>query len=196
MNIFTHLGISRGIMAVIERNLGIKLDGVGFVLGNIKPDIDPKLSSVPHLKNTVMDYVSSEIKSLLSMEDKIKNRCTREFSERLGLITHYLSDFFCYAHSEYFKGNILKHCIYESKLSKYCRKNKVAAAENIKKRITYIDTDLVSILGYIDNMHNEYLNAGNKASCKRDMKYTMEMAASFCISVIKSYISEEINTAA
>ena len=147
MSISTHLGISRGIMAVIERDLNIKLDTVGFMLGNIKPDIDSKLSSVPHLKNTVMEFVSSEIKTLLSMEDKIKNRCTREFSERLGLITHYLLDFFCYAHSEYFKGNILKHCIYENKLSRYCRKNKVAAVENIVKRITYIDTDLNSIHG-------------------------------------------------
>lgn len=196
MNVFTHLGISRGIMAVIERNLGVKLDGVGFMFGNIKPDIDPKLSSVPHIKNTVMDFVSSEIKSLLSMEDKIKNKCTREFSERLGLVTHYLSDFFCYAHSEYFKGNIVKHYLYEKKLSGYCRKSKATAVENILGRITYIDADPASIQAYIENMHNEYLNAGNRGSCRRDMKYAMEMTASFCLSVIKSYLPKEISTAA
>ncbi len=196
MNVFTHLGISRGIMAVIERNLGVKLDGVGFMFGNIKPDIDPKLSSVPHIKNTAMDFVSCEIKSLLSMEDKIKNKCTREFSERLGLVTHYLSDFFCYAHSEYFKGNILKHYLYENKLSGYCRKSKATAVENILGRITCIDADLASIQAYIENMHTDYLNAGNRGSCRRDMKYAMEMAASFCLSVIKAHLPKGISRAA
>ncbi len=183
-------------MAVIERNLGIKLDRVGFMFGNIKPDIDPKLSSVPHVKNTVIDFVSAEIKNLLSMEDKIKSRCTREFSERMGLITHYLSDFFCYAHNEKFKGNLLKHLIYENKLSGYCRKNKAASAESILYEITLIDTDLDSIREYIDNMHNEYLNAGNKASCRRDMRYAMIMSASLCASIIKFYLPENISTAA
>lgn len=74
MNTFTHLGISQRLRYAVEKEFNIKLDSAGFI--------------------------KEEINNLLNLK---LNKCTRFFSERLGIITHYLSDFFCHAHSEYFR---------------------------------------------------------------------------------------------
>lgn len=196
LNIFTHLGISRGIMAAIERNLDIKLDKIGFMLGNIRPDLDSRLSSIPHLKKAAMDFVSSEIQNLLAADFKTSKDSLREFSERLGIITHYLSDFFCYAHSEHFTGNMLKHYMYENRLSIYCRKNRAAAWGQSDGKALGAGADHSSICGYIDSMHGEYIRSGSKPSHKRDMGYTMEITSVFCIAVIRACMRNEIGAAA
>lgn len=190
MNIFTHIGISSAILNYFEINSGIKLDRKAFKYGSIKPDIDYKLSAIPHYKRNVMDFVVSEIKNLLKME--INKKCSEEFSEKLGMITHYLSDFFCFAHSEYFKGSILEHYFYEFRLLVYCKINRIKINENLICKFTKIGPDYYSICRYIEKMQNDYLKSKSRFSLSLDIWYTMEVTISFCISAINACLAEEI----
>jgi|GEM_PF-1255441 hypothetical protein len=190
MNIFTHLAISSAILDFVDNNTDVRLDRKAFKYGSIKPDIDHRLSSVPHYKDYVMDYLVTEIKSLLNM--KINSNCTEVFSEKLGLITHYLSDFFCFAHSEYFRGSILAHYFYEFRLSVYCRRNKIKVDENLIYRLFNIGSDYISICRNIEGMQKDYLKAGSRFALTRDIWYTMEMTISFCISAINTCLINEM----
>ena len=123
MHTITHLSMSLAIRKLVEKHLPIKLDKVGFMLGNIKPDFAPRLVKIPHYRDDAIHFVKSEIKALLNYQIIEHTKCTRYFSQRLGVILHYLSDFFCYAHSKNFKGNMFNHYLYEIGLSNYFKAN-------------------------------------------------------------------------
>lgn len=196
MNILTHLGISREVMALTGKKLEIQLDTAGFMFGNIKPDIVPALSSIPHIKDKVNNFVKNEIKDLFTYKIKSDSNCTREFSERLGLVTHYISDFFCYAHSQYFEGNIFKHFYYESKLSQFCRSNGAEAWRKSAPIPLKGMDNYTSLCDYIDTMQKDYIQEGGCPSYMRDIRYTMETTITFCIAILNACSLEKVSHAA
>ncbi|NMA95433.1 MAG: zinc dependent phospholipase C family protein, partial [Clostridiales bacterium] len=63
-----------------------------FILGSIAPDI--KIAKHPKFKiyNDSIDLIKSKMESLESLGK-------RRFSYRLGVISHYITDYFCLAHN-------------------------------------------------------------------------------------------------
>lgn len=111
MNLILHLELSLIIRKAVEKELDIKIDTLNFIYGNIKPDIIP--TSISHYKHAAMEFVQDEIEKLASLSFNKSKRWLKQFSERMGIITHYLSDFFCYAHSEYYQNEVKLHFLYE-----------------------------------------------------------------------------------
>ncbi|URZ17440.1 zinc dependent phospholipase C family protein [Clostridium felsineum] len=108
----THLLFSHIIYKEILRDTKFKLDKIKFALGNIKPDFSNKEMECPHTLNesleSLIQYADGVIKSSISVE---------EFSISLGVICHYICDYFCLYHREgNEKKGILEHFIYELKL--------------------------------------------------------------------------------
>ncbi len=181
MNTFTHLGISHRLMHAVEKELKVNLDTAGFILGNIKPDISSRLIQIPHYKKDSIGFIRKEIGYLLGLK---LNKCTRLFSERLGIITHYLSDFFCHAHSENFKGGLLEHYLYEIQLSGYCNINYNAITGFNYGKNAVVNRESFSICAYIDELHEEYCRESNVPSFELDMYYTLKACTSICFSII------------
>lgn len=190
MNTFTHMGISLRLKRAIEKKLPVTLDTTGFIIGNIKPDISSHLINIPHYKKDSTEFIREEIRKLLNLK---LNKCTRLFSERLGIITHYLSDFFCHVHSENFDGGIWEHYIYEIQLSAYCNINSNAITNfNYDKNII-MHQEFLSICNYIDELHQEYSKIGTKPSFELDMRFALKVCTSLCCSVISACIADDNN---
>ncbi|MGU8477178.1 zinc dependent phospholipase C family protein [Clostridium perfringens] len=119
----THLEIGENTFNTIEgrgRNL---IDKKSFLKGNVLPDISPKYRLKKHGRKQFEEIIEEKIVNLsrLSSDEIINNLGKEKFSIELGVICHFLCDFFSLPHDEEwgFKESVtLKHVLYEKKLHK------------------------------------------------------------------------------
>lgn len=168
----THLFISK----ILYRHFlpEVELDRHSFSYGNIKPDLPSHTRNHHTLENclfTVCEY-SKEL-----MEEKV----TLEYmSVRLGEISHYVCDFFCYYHlNEQNHNRRLHHFFYEVGLHyKF-----LSAWHNHKIQLTGLflepNKDISAI---ILEMRKAYLS--QTPSMKRDIDYAFMTSVWACESII------------
>ncbi|MGL4739564.1 MAG: zinc dependent phospholipase C family protein [Sarcina sp.] len=121
----THLAIARHLyynLGGIEQDL---ISYNNFLYGNIKPDMVSKYKLKKHYMDESFTMVIDKIKALSSLSDNELNKSTAtiRFSQELGVICHFLCDFFCIPHSERweFKHSMNKHVKYEKELAAYAK---------------------------------------------------------------------------
>ncbi|WZL74707.1 zinc dependent phospholipase C family protein [Clostridiaceae bacterium 35-E11] len=120
MLVNTHRLIGQKVHENVQKLLNIRLNKNNFIYGNMKPDLVYRLSSKSHCMKDSLYFVIDEMNRLLST-DKMN---IEQFSIDLGVINHFLSDFFSSPHyhqGEKFNG-IIRHMNYEYKLHKIFKK--------------------------------------------------------------------------
>lgn len=197
MNLVMHLGLSQAIRKAVEKELSIKMDAFSFMYGNIKPDLEALSIKIPHFKHTTMELVQAEIEKITILKLSNSGRCSKQLSERIGAITHYLSDFFCYAHTEYFDSKHRSHLLYEFQLLYHFRKSK-----KVVKRRSYIKpTDILSssdkIIIYIEEAHDQYLKTikGNSLPFELDTANALTVCILVCVSILSMCLDHELKIA-
>lgn len=190
----THLRVAKIIKKVVEENLAVKLDTYSFMYGSIKPDLSYRLIQIPHFKHKSYDFIKSEINSLMKYRIKKNTICTKEFSERLGIIIHYLSDFFCEVHKESFKGSFITHYIYELRLATYFRKRHKALGSFNYLRYLNVFTEHQNICNFIDKLYDKY--SRRNPSYAVDITYIMKVCISVVVSILTACMAERIEIAA
>ncbi|MHB8076505.1 zinc dependent phospholipase C family protein [Desulfosporosinus fructosivorans] len=187
MNIVMHLGMSQAIRNAVEKELAIKMDAFSFMYGNIKPDLEASSVKIPHFKHTTMELVQAEIEKLTTLRLNESRRWSKQLSERIGVITHYLSDFFCYAHTEYFKSNHRSHLLYEFQLLSHFQKSQKVAKHHSYIKPTDIQSSSNSIIAYIEEAHDRYLR--NLEESPLPFELDTANALTICILVCVSILS-------
>ena len=197
MNIFMHLAISRTIRKTLEREFQIKFNALRFSFGNIKPDILPLLINIPHFKGTAMEFVKTEIKELFELRLHEPSQLSKDFSERMGILTHYLSDFFCYAHSDLFVTTKRSHVLYELRLSSYFNeKLKHLKLISFNPQIKNISS-AESLVKTIEDAHDYYVERLGGASCLEwDTLNTLKVTLLVCSSILSKCIENNVDLAA
>lgn len=95
-----------------------------FIWGNVKPDCVPKYKRIRHYFDESIDMVINKILYLssLTIYDVHYGMSMAKFSEELGVICHFLCDYFCAPHYyrwECTSTRIMKdHMLYEKRLAK------------------------------------------------------------------------------
>ncbi len=189
MNLITHFCISLKLLRIIRSNYSDGFNTLSFIWGNLKPDICPSLIKIPHYKKDSEDFILKEISCLLETKCSRFDKNTYSKSERLGVIAHYLSDFFCYVHSESFKGGRWEHWIYEFKYIFYYLKKMLIPCNTHNIIILQKPT---SIAYLIDSFYKIYTNTDNPDRFYEDMTFSHQMCASVCLSIINSLIAVKI----
>lgn len=98
-----------------------------FIWGNVKPDCVPKYKFMKHYYNESIDMVVEKIVYLssLTLEEVYYDMTIGKFSEELGVICHFLCDFFCAPHYyrwEFKSTSAVKnHMLYEKELAKLAK---------------------------------------------------------------------------
>lgn len=129
-----------------------------FYIGSILPDCVPSFLTRKHNIEETFDILRDEIIKITDDYDMEKG-ITRYYSRHLGVITHYIADYFTYPHNGIFTGNLKDHCTYENEL-KYALRAYVKSEEAVKERQKSIGLNTVEdILNFIKKMHQEYLKA-------------------------------------
>ncbi len=166
MLVNTHGEIANLIFKHLSRNNHCHLSRFSFITGNIKPDLVKELRKESHYYEDAIFYVLDKVQQL---EDLTLTK--EEFSTELGVICHFLSDFFCRYHQKDFqKKNIVDHILYEMnlhfKFSKMLKKN----LDIISGRYDYLYTS--DLKKMIVAMHQEYVSG--KSTYEDDILYALK----------------------
>ncbi len=121
----SHKKIGYEIYNSVLEDYDIELDKKSLLWGSIAPDILPKYKLIRHYKDESMDFVVNEIIDIIYdyrdilKKDEIDAFTLKNFSRRLGVVAHYLTDYTCLPHAKRwtFQDSMFKHIKYESKLN-------------------------------------------------------------------------------
>ncbi len=158
MNIFSHIIMGQMLYKSLRKN-NIKVQKNSFIFGNIKPDFSSEHKRIPHYKKDNFDFFKKKVNEFINTELECRFEYNSELSVKLGVICHYISDFFCFAHNEGFKNTMWNHFLYELKLYFYMQKN-IKSIRKIKRKIDcnkYFSTD--KLFEELDLSNMEYLKS-------------------------------------
>lgn len=176
-----HFLIAKSLIDNIDNNKIFFINEKHFIYGNLKPDASPQYVFKKHYLNESFDTIEKKINYLCSLTiDSISRYLSvSKFSQELGVICHFLCDFFCVPHSERweFKHSMKKHISYEKELSR------VTKESNLSTYKGYIIINN-SFKDFFDDLYIEYKN-------KLDYKNDLFFSSYACNSVI-NYILDNI----
>jgi hypothetical protein len=97
------------IFSRIKRS-GMALRRLPFVLGNLAPDL---YFSFIFRRHEYECSIVSVKKAILRLYGGRFDPCSALFAYFMGVVSHYVCDYFCYSHSPSFRGNLWDHIKYE-----------------------------------------------------------------------------------
>ncbi|MEA1959918.1 MAG: zinc dependent phospholipase C family protein [Bacillota bacterium] len=105
----THRYIGKFIGKTIEQKSDYALDMKAFKHGCMIPDLAREYKRIPHYKDKSFDFVQ---KLICSLTDN-KAQEPSDYEVQLGVVSHYICDYFCQMHNLPKKANIVYHLLYE-----------------------------------------------------------------------------------
>lgn len=168
----SHVIISQMVYREAKRN-GVELNKGLYLLGNIIPDFNPYHKYVKHYKDYSLDYVYRLVNGI-----DISN--LNEASFKLGILGHYLTDYFCYPHNNNmtFKNDFKEHVIYESNLNEY-----------LKGTYKQLDTRTYKFKNFKSLLDGAYLEYKNKKEFKEDITNSLWVNINLIMNIEKWSLS-------
>lgn len=143
-----------------------------FYIGSILPDCVPSFVTRRHNIEETFDLLKEEIIKITDDYDMNKG-ITGYYCRHLGVITHYIADYFTFPHTKLFTGTMREHCSYEKELKfalkSYVNSEAVQQIYDRKERFKTVD----EICNFIKEMHAEYLKAIK--AIKMDCMYIVKL---------------------
>ena len=190
----THRLIGETIGMAIRNQYPDILDEKAFQYGCMIPDYNLRLAAIPHYKNKSFEFITGMIQKARSMPQTIKEK--QRYSADLGIITHYISDYFCQAHNYTEYDNCMNHLIYEGKLSKeFKRFNLQKLCHNnltVNNRLGL--GSLANLPAFINNRSLEYTN--EKRLMITDISYCLDVATTVALTIVNHSQTKILHLAA
>ncbi|MCI8756255.1 MAG: zinc dependent phospholipase C family protein [Oscillospiraceae bacterium] len=153
MNCFSHITMGRYLYQYFRDNMDIRLKKRTFVLWNVMPDLAPSLLRLSHFKKDIYDLVMEKAQYLAREGASLS---PSQFSKQMGILCHFMSDFFCYAHAEYFDGGKIAHFKYEIGMQLFGYRNReMLHAVDLISHAAAVDQSL-ALYEQINKLHEQY----------------------------------------
>ena len=184
MMINTHKALAQNFIRNVEKDKIFLISESNFIWGNLKPDSMSKYKFKKHYFEESFDMIVHKIQFLasLTIEDIYYRYTMKKFNQELGVICHFLTDYFCVPHFQRwgFKNanNMKEHILYENELNKFTK-------VYILKREINTKLTLKDIRNYILNLQEEY---DGSISFEKDILYSSHI----CNTVINLILEEVI----
>lgn len=149
-----------------------------FYVGSILPDCVPSFITRRHSIDETFYILRDEIRKVTEDYD-IGKGMNSYYWRHLGVITHYIADYFTFPHNSIFTGTIKEHCYYEIDLMKSL-KEYVQVQKPIYSQKSFQTVD--DICNFILEMHKKYLKAIK--AVKVDCAYIVNL----CYKVVSSIL--------
>lgn len=180
----THRLIGDNIIKYCNNKNIYLINSSKFIWGNAKPDFVPKYTFKKHYFNESIDMVLEKIKylSLFSSKEFYSKQVIEKFSEELGVLCHFLCDFFCAPHYyrwEFKSPNAIKnHVMYENELAKVAKKF-------IPTVIINETLDLGNIKDFILQLQKQY---DGTLDCNNDLTFSYYVCGSILAMILNSVV--------
>ena len=118
--------IRENVLAALPGNDTIHIAPIWYAIGNILPDISPLPLLHPHYAAKSVPYIYKKL--MISLVKHRRHHAEQFFfspifSLRLGIISHYLCDFFCVAHQGEGIDGAKRHLNYEHEMRDFYYEN-------------------------------------------------------------------------
>jgi len=162
---------------------GVKLDRELFVLGNMLPDYLPELILNPHFTLKCQREIHIFTEALAGQPVTRGEQLPPEYTLRLGILCHYLTDYFTFAHSPEFRLGLKEHGAYESRLNDYFRDH-YTIEESTLSGFRFTNCEIArDVVKEIYRMKRDYRTEG--CTLSRDVKH----AFSACLGSMSELIA-------
>ena len=123
MNMLAHIWIARQIYLQADNRTKKYLSLPAFILGCIWPDLDHRLSKMPHGFETELAEICQMVEQTVLINTAGSYFKFLKNSFKVGCVCHLLADFNCFAHTSQFTGQLRQHFSYELKMLFHLRKS-------------------------------------------------------------------------
>ena len=181
MNTNSHIMVAELVYEHLKKENGIHLEKKEFIKGNTIPDFSYYAVAHPHFMSTSLKYIQSEVEAL--SKTCLKSEWIgKGYSFRSGIICHYYTDFFCYAHSKSYPQVVVNHLKYEHLLYRYFLENHEDIAKIKLPSSEEICGSGEEINQKTRELHAEY--AGLAPSYGKDLAYALKACAGAMASLV------------
>lgn len=186
----THKLIGSSVAYNIKENFNICVYENQFLYGCIKPDYSIPLFFIPHYKEKSFDYIMQMVRNL-TLLNFYQEKDLKLFYTNLGVINHFLCDYFCYAHNNKNLDPMLLHLKYEKQLHAVFQEITIdkiitSSIENLK----YLEiSSLFQLQNFIDAKHQIYISTPH--FIEKDIYYAIEVSTTTTHFII-NYLLENL----
>ncbi len=159
-----------------------------YYIGNILPDCVPSFVTTKHNMESTFPMLKAEIRSLTQIAG-LAAVSDRYFVRRLGVVLHYVADYFTYPHNPIFTGSLSEHCSYEEDLKHHLREFLSSSAATEIKRRTRCLKSTEEIIQYIVCRHREYLLY--RPGVDTDCRFILDVCFTVSESVMKLKVTAQ-----
>ena len=189
----SHFAMGHLLYASLQAR-GIHLNRIAFAYGNIAPDYAPQLLFPAHFGKVCSRAVDEIARELARLPLDESGRVNAEYSKKLGIMCHFICDYFCFAHNKGFSGGITQHVAYENRLDLYLRRccaklfdkeaaSTVAFLDLDAKKVVTLSDSANTLMDDMEEQKGEYLTLCN--SLRNDLRFSFDM----CMRAILSLVS-------
>lgn len=143
-----------------------------FQLGSLLPDLVPSFFTKKHRMDTTFDILEKKLRKVVNKYNG-EEELSMLLCKDLGVVTHYIADYFTLPHNYKFTGNLKDHVTYEEILKhamrRYVSQEYVACQPLIRMRMSSVD----DICTFIKNCHKEYIKMtmdGQDIDCRHSVE--------------------------
>ena len=189
----SHIALAVGLVHGLDLKTRMR-HKLSFYIGSLWPDITPSFFTRRHCIDETFELTGNYMTKFLDRYNA-KRDLTVGSSFRLGIIMHYIADYFTYPHNTHFPGTLAEHCSYEEVLKKdmYTFIGKVLRDEQVQEQLP-VYADVEHVLSHILSVHDHYMTL--PGSTEHDCMYSYRTCTVVLASLLLMAENTEIAIAA
>ena len=153
-----------------------------FYIGSIWPDCRPSFVTTPHKFDITFHDIEKKLSKFIANSNPEEGMNMRHCA-RLGVIIHYIADYFTFPHNNHYEGNVKDHCYYERDLKHELKAFLTTEeAAQVKEHVAAYGT-VEELVSYIKSIHNSYMKLVH--TVEEDIRYIVHV----CTTVVKSVLN-------
>lgn len=173
----THWLIGEAVARIAYKDEPGRINPRAFTWGCVLPDIANPYNKIPHTTKDSYWLFST----LLSQSRNPTFNNGWDFSVHIGMLSHFISDYFCLAHNDPELIEFVPHAIYETKMLGRASGNKIhkLAASYIQEE----KEEIIDIHKYLEHKHSCYLNS--PPGPDTDIAYAVQIVLNVILTLLR-----------
>lgn len=157
----SHISLARGVVHGLDMDerFGHRLS---LYFGSILPDCTISFLTKRHCMEETFDVCEKKMIGFLEHYKTRKKGISICSSVRMGVVLHYIADYFTFPHNAHYPGNLKDHCVYEESLKHQMRRfinNRRGSVDCVyDKRNAREIKSISDLLAYVREKHEKYVN--------------------------------------
>ncbi len=191
----THKIIANLIYDDVYTEHNVKLNKTQLVYGSIKPDIYSGMPKLKHFKPQSFSVICNDISALSSSQTENNRAAIARLSQKIGVVTHYVADYFCVPHNDRstYQHHIINHIQYENQLHLMYKETNLRKTATIDQWLDF--SDVRRVMNYLDQLHNAYSNRNE--SLLNDLNGSLQASRTIATMIVQqAFLLENTSSAA